>query len=179
MYGNECMLRVTALRMLGNRERAVDFLNDLKSSRQGRIICGIASSPSAATYSRFLKLLAALRDLLWQVMMAVNLRINATVAAGRETGGFPDDAPPFSEILAIDLTDIPAYGVCRYSPHIDTDVKRARYPENCKSVNPDCCARDCVDPDAQWGFRTDRNAPNKQGRFFGYKLHAVVTNGAS
>jgi len=160
--------------MLGNREHAADFLNDLKSSRQGYIICGVASAPSAATYSRFLKLLAALRDLLWQVMMAVNLRINLAVAVGRETGGFADDAPPFGEILAIDSTDIPSYSVCRYSRHIDTDLKRSKYQEHCKSANPDCCARDCVDPDAQWGFRTDRNAPNGQGRFFGYKLHSIV-----
>ena len=173
MYDNECMLRVTTLRMLGNREHAVDFLNDLKSSRQGHVICGIASAPSAATYSRFLKLLAALRDLLWQVMTVVNLRINSAVAVGRETGGFGDDAPPFGEILAIDSTDIPAYSVCRYSPHIDTELKRSKYQEHCKSANPDCCVRDCVDPDAQWGFRTDRNAPNKQGRFFGYKSHTI------
>ena len=172
VYSNECLLRVVALRMLSNREHAVDFLGDF--SRQARAICGIANAPSAATYSRFLKLLADLGDLLWQVMTAVNLRINSAVAAGRETGGFKDDAPPFGEILAIDSTDIPAYSVCRYSPHIDADVDRPKYQEHCKSENPDCCLRDCVDPDAQWGFRTDRNAPTGKGRFFGYKLHAIV-----
>ncbi|MXY46315.1 MAG: transposase [Chloroflexi bacterium] len=174
LYCNESLLRVVVLRMLSNREHNIDFLNDLKSSKQGRIICGIASTPSAATYSRFLKVLAALRDLLWQVMMAVNLRINAAVAAGRETGGFADDTPPLGEILAIDSTDIPAYSVCRYSPHIDTDVKKSKNPERCKSPNPDCCARDCVDPDAQWGFKTNKNAPNGKGLCFGYKLHAIV-----
>ena len=174
VYCNECMLRVVMLRMMSNSEHAIDFLNDLTTSRQGHIVCGITSAPSAATYSRFLKLLTAHRDLLWQVLTAVNLRINGAVADGKETGGFADDAPAFGEKLAIDSTFIPAYAVCRYSPHIDDDVPPAKYPENCKSTNPACCMRTCVDPDAQSGYKTDKNAPQGKGWDFGYKLHAIV-----
>ena len=34
--------------------------------------------------------------------------------------------------------------------------------------------RDCVDPDAQWGYRTDKKVKKGKGRFFGYKHHTIV-----
>ena len=172
-YSNESLLRAVSLRLVEKEQYAKDFVETIKTTWQAWEVCGFEEgrTPSAATISRFTRLLSERRGLFWDTLTAVNRRITALVAKGRETGGFADNAPPVGEIIAIDSTDMESVSDFYSRPHIDPSCPKPDKPADCASDIPGCCK--ASDVNATWGVRTDKKSPTGVSPFFGYKLHVI------
>ena len=172
-YSNECLLRAAALRLTEKCRFAKDFVAFLQYNRHAWTVCGFEDgrTPGEATISRFTQLLSKHRDAFWDVLTAVNRRINARIAIGREMGGFADDTPSLGEILAIDSTDIQSFSDSNRRPHIDLSLPSPEKARECRSTLPKCCKP--TDWQADDGVRTNLGAPNGKEPFYGYKLHTV------
>ena len=190
MYSSEQMLRAILLRMLNKREYVKDFVEDLADYRQAQVVCHFKESqtPSAATFSRFYRILSKYDEFLWDILAELAVSIGALISKAREGALLDSDAPPFGHILAIDSTDISAFGDPNGRQHVDKEMivrvvdgkeKREKVhlkpvsPGRCKSKIPGCCTQR-TDLDAAWGFRTDKRSKQGKSAFFGYKLHTIV-----
>ena len=190
VYSSEQMLRAVLLRMLNKRQYVADFVEDLETSRQARVVCHFkdGQTPSASTFSRFYKSLSKYDELLWGTFTELGVSIGALIAEARETDLLGDDAPPFGHILAIDSTDIEAFGDPNGRRHVDKEMivrvvdgkeklekvhLKPVSPGQCKSKISGCCTQR-TDLDAAWGFRTDKRSKEGKSAFFGYKMHTIV-----
>ena len=173
VYSNESLLRAAALRILERQKYAKDFVAYLKTSKRARLVCDFKDerTPSEATISRFFRLLSEHRDAFGNVLTAVNLRVTALIAEGREMGDFADDAPPLGYALAIDSTDIRAFSDPSRRLHIDPSCPKPDKPDECRSALPICCRPS--DVKAAWGMKTDSKSKSGVSPFFGYKLHTI------
>ena len=173
VYSNEALLRAAALRILERQKYAKDFVAYLQTSKHARIVCDFKGerTPCEATISRFFRLLSEHRDAFGDVLTAVNLRVTALIAEGREMGDFADDAPPLGHALAIDSTDVKAFSDPSRRLHIDPSCPKPDKPDECRSALPSCCRPS--DVKAAWGMKTDSKSKSGVIPFFGYKLHTI------
>ena len=149
-YRQQAMWRAVLLKyLLGFRHTRV-LIAQLRASRQLRLLCGFRDAvPSESTFSRFIGRLTQHQDLVEQALISVINHICEALAQLKDDGLIPSNAPQPGRMVAIDSTDIQAYG----SP-------RREIP---------------ADPDARWGHRTPKSGSGvADGElFYGYKLHAT------
>ena len=133
-YSPESMWRAVLLRYLLHLRYTRDLIVQLRTSQELRSLCGFDDEiPSESTFSRFFRRLLNHQDLVDEALHRV---IDQTGV----------DLPVFGRAVALDSTDIEAYGKYR---------KEKR----------------CADPDAKWGRRTSKDPQVKDQLFYGYKLH--------
>ena len=145
-YPAEGMFLAFVLQFILKRRFSNDFLEQLDNNPDWLKLCGLNSSPTESAYSRFKKRLIPYEDEVEQITSVVLEEISDHLVQLQQAGIIPADAPPLGTNLAIDSTDIEAYG----------NPKRKRL----------------ADPDARWGRRTTKKG--RKGRtepFYGYKVH--------
>ena len=149
-YGGMPKLTAFFLQYILNIRYANRFLSELDANSVLLAMCGLEGAPDEGTYSRFKKTLTQYGDQIDFIVAKVTAEIRDELERLREAGIMPADAPQLGCYIAIDSTDIEAYG----------NPKR-RVP---------------VDPHARWGHRTPNNkssgAKDKEF-FYGYKDHEV------
>ena len=142
----EGMFLVYILQLILMRRFSNDFLEQLANNPDCLELCGLDNSPSESAYSRFKKRLIQYTDLVDQITSLVLSGISDNLERLQQAGIVPANAPPLGANIAIDSTDIEAYG----------NPKRKRR----------------ADPDATWGHRTTkRGGKEKTEPFYGYKDH--------
>ena len=149
-YAAMAMLSAVALQHILNIRYANRFLEELDSNEHWLALCGLQRAPTETAYSRFRKRLAAHQDQLDQVSAIIFSEIDVDIRWLRGVGIIPADAPDLGCYLAIDSTDIEAYG--------NPNRNRPR------------------DPNAVWGHRTKKNksaGKKKDELFYGYKNHEI------
>lgn len=149
-YPPVAMWRAVLVKYLLRVPYARDFLAQLRAQRPLRRLCGFRERvPSDATFSRFQTRLALHQELVAQALTAATVAIGEAIEQLREDGLLPTGAPKPCRVVAIDSTDIEAFGSPRREP-----VK---------------------DPDARWGHRTPKSGSSAASDeiFYGYKLHAT------
>ena len=150
-YSATAMLSAAVLQHLLNIRYANRFLADLDSNEGWLALCRLERAPSESAYSRFRKRLTAHQALLDQVSARIFSEIDVDLRWLRWHGVIPADAPDLGYYLAIDSTDVAAYGnPSRNQPR---------------------------DSDATTGYRTTKgksvNTKKKDDLFYGYKNHEV------
>ena len=111
-------------------------------------LCGLVKAPSESAYSRFKKRLLPYRDLV-DKMAVIAEEIGDELESLQQAGIVPADAPRLGANIAIDSTDLEAFG----NPRRQTPA----------------------DPDATWGRRTTkRGGKEKTEPFYGYKNHEAA-----
>lgn len=149
-YNPQSMWRAILVKYLLRLRYVRDLIAQLKASRPLRRLCGFREAvPSESSFSRFLRRLEQHNDLVEQALNAAANSVGDVLAELKADGLLPDKAPDPGRAVAIDSTDIPAYG------------------------NPR--RKVLADPDARWGYRTPKSGIKDAGPelFYGYKLHAV------
>ena len=147
-YGPEVMWRATLARYLLRLPYTRDLIDQLKASRLLRRVCGFREAvPHEGTFSRFYARLTQHQDLVDAAIADLADAVTVKLTELREDGQLPEDAPVPSSMVAIDSTDVEAWG-------------------NGKGKTK-------ADPDATWGHRTAKLAVDGKELFYGYKLHAV------
>ena len=152
-YGAMAKLTAAVLQHVLNIRYANRFLNELNANPKLLAMCGMDQAPDEGTYSRFKKALTEYVDDVDLIMAQVVRETSNELERLREVGIVPADAPQLGHYLAVDSSDIEAYG--------NPKRKRPR------------------DPDAAWGYRTPKNKSSstskKKGElFYGYKVHEAV-----
>ena len=149
-YAPEGMWRATLVRYLLKLRYTRDLIAQLKASRLLRRVCGLREAvPHEGTFSRFYARLAEHQDLVDAAIADVADRIGAELARLQDEGVVPEKAPAPGRMVAIDSSDIEAWGNGKKDKE-----KRA-------------------DRTAAWGHRTAKLAVDGEELFYGYKLHAV------
>ena len=149
-YAPEVMWRATLVRYLLKLRYTRDLIAQLKASRLLRRVCGLREAvPHEGTFSRFYARLAEHQDLVDAAIADVADRVGAELARLQDEGVVPEKAPAPGRMVAIDSSDIEAWG----------NGKRDKEKR--------------VDREAAWGHRTAKLAVDGEGLFYGYKLHAV------
>ena len=149
-YPAMAMLSAVVLQHVLSIRYANRFLDELDNNGYWLDLCGLERAPTETAYSRFRKRLTAHQDQLDQLSATIFSEIDVDIRWLRWHGVIPSDAPDLGYYLAIDSTDIDAYG--------NGNRDRPR------------------DPDATWGHRTkkSRNAGTKKDEpFYGYKNHEI------
>lgn len=152
-YGAMAKLSAVVLQHVLNIRYASRFLDELSANPKLLAMCGLAQAPDEGTYSRFKKALTEYADEVDRIMAQVVREISNELERLREAGVVPADAPQIGHYLAVDSTDIEAYGNPRR--------KRPR------------------DPDVTWGHRTPKNKSSSKSKktgelFYGYKVHEAA-----
>ena len=149
-YPAMAMLSAVTLQHILNIRYANRFLNELDSNGYWLDLCGLEQAPTETAYSRFRKRLTAHQAQVDQLSATIVSEIDVDLRWLRWHGAIPADAPNLGEQLAIDSTDVEAYG------------------------NPN--RNQPRDPNATWGHRTKKNksAGNRKDElFYGYKNHEI------
>ena len=148
-YPAEGMFLAYMLQFILKRRFSNDFLEQLDNNAEWLKLCGLNYSPTETAYSRFKKRLTRYEDQVDQITSEVLEEISDNLERLQQTGIIPADAPPLGANIAIDSTDIEAYG----SP------KRKHR----------------ADPDAKWGRRTTKKGGKEDTEpFYGYKDHEAA-----
>ena len=146
-YPPEAMWRAVLAKYLLRIPYARDLLAQLRASRPLRRLCGFREAvPSEATFSRFVSRLNQHQELVSQALTSVTAAIGTAIERLKEDGLLPAGAPSPGRVVAVDSTDIEAFGNHR--------------------------RKTLKDPDARWGHRTPKNGGSDEF-FYGYKLHAT------
>ena len=149
-YAPEVMWRATLARYLLRLRYTRDLITQLNASRLLRRVCGLRETvPHEGTFSRFYARLAEHQDLVDAAIAQLAERVGAEIEQLREDGALPENAPAPGQMVAIDSSDVEAWGNGRKD-----HTKRA-------------------DQNAAWGHRTAKLAVDGEELFYGYKLHAV------
>ena len=149
-YTPEVMWRATLVRYLLRLRYTRDLIAQLKASRLLRRVCGLRDTvPHEGTFSRFYAGLADHKDLVDAAIADVAERVGAEIERLRDEGVVLEKAPAPGRMVAIDSSDVEAWG----SGKGDEDK--------------------WADRDAKWGHRTAKLAHEGKEFFFGYKLHAI------
>ena len=145
----KAMLSACILQFTLKKRYANGFLVELDRDPQLLNLCGLAAAPSESAYCRFKQRLAQHQDLFeaGQITSGIVAEINDEIECLREVSVVPAEAPGLGEYIAIDSTDIEAYG------------------------NPN--RKEPADQDAAWGHRTPKNKSSAKNKelFYGYKNH--------
>ncbi len=149
-YAPEVMWRATLVRYLLRLRYTRDLIAQLKASRLLRRVCGLRDTvPHEGTFSRFYARLADHKNLVDAAIKDVAERVGAEIERLRHEGVVPEKAPAPGRMVAIDSSDVEAWGNGKVKPD-----KR-------------------IDREAAWGHRTAKLAVDGEELFYGYKLHAV------
>ena len=108
-YSPTAMLRLFCLKYLLNERYNVQLLERLRASPVLLKLCGLESSPSESTCSRFFLKLTVHRALLEQAIADMVDRLH-------------DELPDMGSTVSIDSTDVEAHGNPRHNPPIDEDA---------------------------------------------------------
>ena len=149
-YAPDVMWRATLVRYLLRLRYTRDLIAQLKASRLLRRVCGLRETvPHEGTFSRFYARLAEHQDLVDAAIAQLAERVGAEIEQLREDGALPENVPAPGQMVAIDSSDVEAWGNGRKD-----HTKRA-------------------DQNAARGHRTAKLAVDGEELFYGYKLHAV------
>ena len=149
-YAPEVMWRATLVRYLLKLRYTRDLIAQLNASRLLRRVCGFRDTvPHEGTFSRFYARLADHKDLVDAAITDVAERVGAELVRLQRDGGIPENAPAPGQMVAIDSSDVEAWG----NGKKDKDKR--------------------IDREAAWGHRTAKLAVDGEELFYGYKLHAV------
>ena len=100
-----------------------DLIDQLKTSRLLRRVCGLKEIvPNESTFSRFYRRLAQHQDLVDAAIVGVVDRVSEELDRLRVEGVIPENAPKPGEMVAIDSSDIEAYGNRRTGMDVDATV---------------------------------------------------------
>lgn len=144
------MLSAAVLQYVLNERYANRFLNNLDGDLRLLEICSLERAPTETAYSRFKKRLTDHQAEIDRISALALAEASKEIERLRLAGIVSPDAPRLGEYLAIDSTDIEAYG-------------------NPKRKMP-------RDPNAAWGHRTAKNKSNSSKDdelFYGYKNHEI------
>ena len=148
-YPAEGMFLAYILQFILKRRFSNDFLEQLDNKADWLTLCGLKNSPTESAYCRFKKRLIPYEDQVEQITSVVLEEISDHLDRLQQAGIISADAPPLGTHIAIDSTDIEAYG----KP---------------KRKNP-------ADQDAEWGRRTTKKGgKEKTEPFYGYKDHEAA-----
>ena len=149
-YAPEVMWRATLVRYLLKLRYVRDLIAQLNASRLLRRVCGFRDDvPHEGTFSRFYARLADHKPLVDAAIAEVAQRVGAEIERLRDEGVVPEKAPAPGRMVAIDSSDVEAWGNGKVKPE-----KRK-------------------DREAKWGHRTAKLAVDGEELFYGYKLHAI------
>ena len=149
-YPAMAMLSTVILQHVLNIRYANRFLDELNVNANWLALCGLEKAPTETAYSRFRKRLTAYQVEVDQLSAQILPEINAEIKRLQRINQVPANAPRLGYYLAIDSTDIEAYG--------NPNRKTPR------------------DPNATWGHRTKKNksaGKKKDELFYGYKNHEI------
>ena len=149
-YTPESMWRAVLVKYLLRLRYVRDLIAQLEASRPLRRLCGFRNAiPSESTFSRFLARLVDHQDLVNQAVTSASASVGTALVQLKDAGLVPDKAPAHGRAVAIDSSDIPAYG------------------------NP--WGEKPADSDARWGHRTPKAGDTgaKADMFYGFKFHAL------
>ncbi len=155
---SEALWRAFLLQFVLNIRYANRFLDTLNADQRLADICGLDRPLTEATYSRFKSRIARnpdLQSIVDQAIAECTTSIHLLIEEHKAQHIISPNAPQLGTYLAIDSTDIPAYG---------------RPPRKSEQW-------DATDPDAKWGHRTRKRSSPQQGKteaFYGYKEHTIV-----
>ena len=135
-FGATSKIKVYTLQFLLDEQHANRFLARVNNDPRLLNILGLNKAPSESAYSNFKnwKLTDRITQLNAMIVRAIEA-CRLQVERLRNIGIVPEDAPPLGESLAIDKTDVETFA-------------------NHRAKNP-------VDPDASWGYRTRKNGRPK------------------
>ena len=149
-YTPQSMWRAVLVKYLLRLRYVRDLIAQLEASRPLRRLCGFRNAvPSESTFSRFLARLVDHQDLVNQAIASASASVGDALVQLKRAGKMPNKGPAHGRVVAIDSSDIPAYG------------------------NP--WGEQPADPDARWGHRTPKAGDTGDGAdmFYGFKLHAL------
>ena len=109
-YPAMAMLSAVVLQHVLSIRYANRFLDELDNNGYWLDLCGLERAPTETAYSRFRKRLTAHQDQLDQLSATIFSEIDVDIRWLRWHGVIPSDAPDLGYYLAIDSTDIDAYG---------------------------------------------------------------------
>ena len=149
------LFRAHLLQFLFRERYANAFVAALNASPSLMELCGLEVTLTEATYSRFKSRLKEHQALLEPIIAQVTTQIRQEFEKLKKTEALSESAPPIGHYLAIDSTDIDAYG---RQPPLSKPEKAS-------------------DPDAASGYRTKKGNSSKiekMEHFYGYKEHTIV-----
>ncbi|MXZ91772.1 MAG: transposase [Chloroflexi bacterium] len=150
-YGAMAKLSAHCLQHVLNIRYANRFLAELDANPKWLALCGLNQAPSESAYSRFKKLLSAHQNDIDEIYAEVVVEVGTELGRLQAAGIVPADAPVLGKYVAMDSTDVEAYG-------------------NPRRHRP-------ADSDATWGYRTPKNKSETSKDvelFYGYKVHEVA-----
>ena len=153
-FGATSKIKLYTLQFLLDEQHANRFLARVNNDPRLLHILGLNKAPSESAYSNFKnwKLTDRITQLHAMIVRAIEA-CRLQVERLRSIGIVPEDAPPLGESLAIDKTDVETFA-------------------NHRAKNP-------VDPDASWGYRTRKNGRPKRGGQKDRKVRAKNEGGGT
>ena len=122
-YGGVPKLTAFFLQYILNIRYANRFLSELDANPTLLAMCGLEEAPNEGTYSRFKTALTKYGDEIDLIIAKVTAEIRDELERLRAADIVPADAPKLGDYIAIDSTDVEAYGNPKRSTPADQHAR--------------------------------------------------------